>query len=283
MELDVKFSEQSYEFDVQCSESLELSDGGFDTGYEQGYSKGYSDGYASGSADGYSRGEIAGKAEGYETGYVDGDRAGHSRGYSDGYAAGYSVGYEEGRSAGHEAGYNEGYSAAEELLKNVLEGNTTTLVSDAEVMRDYCFYRGTLVEIYFPKCKKVGANAVYLNYGLLKGYFPMLEEIGSGAFGGPRSLTKWDFPKVKSIGASAFDGSRMLDTLILRNTEQVATLANVNALNNTPIAGGTGYIYVPRTMSDGSDGVVAYRAAINWSTYANQIRAIEDYPEITEE
>jgi hypothetical protein len=38
---------------------------------------------------------------------------------------------------------------------------------------------------------------------------------------------------------------------------------------------GTGYIYVPATLVD------TYKAGTNWSTHADQIRAIEDYPEIT--
>ena len=54
----------------------------------------------------------------------------------------------------------------------------------------------------------------------------------------------------------------------------MAKLDNTNTFNSTPIASGTGYIYVPAALVDN------YKAATNWSTYANQIRAIEDYPEI---
>lgn len=43
----------------------------------------------------------------------------------------------------------------------------------------------------------------------------------------------------------------------------------------TPMKSGTGYIYVPAALVD------SYKAATNWSTYADQIRAIEDYPDIT--
>ena len=55
----------------------------------------------------------------------------------------------------------------------------------------------------------------------------------------------------------------------------MATLRNISALSSTPIKYGAGYIYVPATLVD------TYKAATNWSTYANKIRAIEDYPEIT--
>ena len=43
----------------------------------------------------------------------------------------------------------------------------------------------------------------------------------------------------------------------------------------TVIASGTGYVYVPSAL------VNSYKSATNWSTYADQIRAIEDYPDIT--
>jgi hypothetical protein len=55
----------------------------------------------------------------------------------------------------------------------------------------------------------------------------------------------------------------------------MCTIGNKNALTGTPIANGTGYIYVPSTLVD------TYKANGTWSNYAVQIRAIEDYPEIT--
>jgi hypothetical protein len=63
--------------------------------------------------------------------------------------------------------------------------------------------------------------------------------------------------------------------LILPKTGDICNLLNTNAFVNTPIAKSTGYIYVPRALVD------SYKSATNWSTYANQIRAIEDYPDIT--
>jgi hypothetical protein len=76
---------------------------------------------------------------------------------------------------------------------------------------------------------------------------------------------------VTSIGNYAFGGCQALTTLVLRNTAKVATLSNSNALKNTPIASGTGYIYAPHALVD------SYKAATNWSTYAAQFRALEDY------
>lgn len=110
--------------------------------------------------------------------------------------------------------------------------------------------------------------------------FPAVTSIGKSAFTSCNALTTVDLPAVTSIGSSAFQNCSKLTSLILRNTTQVATLTLNSALFNTAITSGTGYIYVPKTMADGSDGVAAYQAAKNWSTYANKFRAIEDYPEI---
>ena len=80
--------------------------------------------------------------------------------------------------------------------------------------------------------------------------------------------------RVTSIGTYAFYSCSALVTVILRYTDAVCTLAGTNAFTSTPIASGTGYIYVPSALID------SYKAATNWSTYADQIRAIEDYPDI---
>jgi hypothetical protein len=87
-------------------------------------------------------------------------------------------------------------------------------------------------------------------------------------------LVKLDLPSCSIIATQALLGSPNLVTLILRNESAVCNLHNVNAFTNTPIASGSGYIYVPSAL------VESYKTATNWSTFANQIRAIEDYPDI---
>lgn len=71
-----------------------------------------------------------------------------------------------------------------------------------------------------------------------------------------------------------------LNTLILPGNE-VPVLGDLDALSYTPIEYGAGYIYVPRALLSDTDATKDYRRATNWSEYASQIRAIEDYPEIT--
>lgn len=71
-----------------------------------------------------------------------------------------------------------------------------------------------------------------------------------------------------------FQNATNFETLILRG-DSVATNAASDTFDSTKMANGTGFIYVPRSLVD------SYKAATNWSTFASQIRAIEDYPEIT--
>ena len=99
-------------------------------------------------------------------------------------------------------------------------------------------------------------------------------EIGYFAFAYCQNLTTVDSSSVTTIYTKAFLGCSKLVTLILRNPDGVCTLITKNALGNTPIASGTGYIYVPSAFVD------SYKAATNWSAFANQFRAIEDYPDI---
>lgn len=72
------------------------------------------------------------------------------------------------------------------------------------------------------------------------------------------------------IGNNAFSGCAALTALVLRASSKVLLL-DTNVFTNTPIASGTGYVYVPRAL------ISTYESATNWSTYAGQYRAIEDY------
>lgn len=101
--------------------------------------------------------------------------------------------------------------------------------------------------------------------------------IDSSTFEGCNSLTKADFYHINTQG---FNGYSMacanLTTLIIRNIDAVPPAdETMFGPATTKMNKGEGYIYVPATM------VEAYKAATNWAKFADQIRAIEDYPEIT--
>ena len=57
------------------------------------------------------------------------------------------------------------------------------------------------------------------------------------------------------------------------NITAVPKLRNINAFKNTPIEKGTGYIYVPDNLVD------SFKIAENWSTYADQIKSINEMEE----
>lgn len=100
--------------------------------------------------------------------------------------------------------------------------------------------------------------------------------LGLQAFSYCANLEKADFPVVTSISASCFSGCKRLVTLILRSDNIVETSLTggvlVDALVDTPISNGDGYIYVPSTL------IETYKS--KWYSVSNQFRAIEDYPDI---
>lgn len=95
--------------------------------------------------------------------------------------------------------------------------------------------------------------------------------------GNCKSLTFCDFPVAETVMGSAFFNSTALVTLILRNASVMCTRATTGSFKSTPIEKGTGYIYVPRAFLSDTDETKDYRRATNWSTFAAQFRALEDY------
>ena len=118
----------------------------------------------------------------------------------------------------------------------------------------------SLSDSLFTNCSKITISEIPSN----------ITSIPSSCFNGCSSLTKIDIlsENLSAIYAYAFDYCSKLSQVIIRNTTP-PTLKN-NAFRNTPIASGTGYIYVP----DGS--VSAYQTATNWSAYASQIKGISE-------
>lgn len=160
---------------------------------------------------------------------------------------------------------------------------------------------GSLADVYLPEVKDVNSNA-FQRTGLTEitdRNFPKLERIlGNYAFGGCGNLVyfqsstwksrnfsgrhfqssgklkKVDLSALDQIAGDTFSGCGNLETLIFRKTDGITGSNNASALKGTKIASGTGYIYVP------SAKIEEYKATTNWANYAEQFRAIEDYPEI---
>lgn len=177
--------------------------------------------------------------------------------------------------------FPDGFVSAVEGIPDTLYQSITNTLKSYEsdkvvgTLRASAFGNNQKIEsVRFPNVTQVGSYCFQNCYALNSVYFPSLTIIDAAGFYGCSSLPIID-GNIKSIGDQAFRSCGKLTTLIMRKTDSVATLGGTNVFYGTPIASGTGYIYVPRALVDN------YKSATNWSNHANQIRAIEDYPEIT--
>lgn len=161
-----------------------------------------------------------------------------------------------------------------------------------------------LTEASFPNVIELGAQAFYSCSSLASINFPNVRTLGTQPFSYCTSLTNVSLPLATTIGGYSFYGSSRIETVDLASAQTIAanvfnscysltavilrsatmcTLANTNAFTNCyHILGTTNasynpngdkdcYIYVPSALVD------TYKSATNWSTYATQFRALEDY------
>lgn len=139
---------------------------------------------------------------------------------------------------------------------------------------EYAFYYTTALETcLLPKITRL-KNSCFLGSGLVTATFPAVKTLEASVFRECSQLERLDLPVAQSIlGYYNFLDCTSLNTLILRKNT-VVLLASEDALEGTPMANGTGYIYVPRAQ------LSEYQADSVWGLYASQFRAIEDYPNI---
>ena len=133
-----------------------------------------------------------------------------------------------------------------------------------------------------PFLEKVKMPDIVTNmeyFGTKKGdhfYAKKIDFLGGWSLCGS-SLKEIYLLDVNKIGSIVFHGTNALSTLVLAKEDTITTLSSTSlVLDGSPISKGTGYIYVPSALLD------EYREATNWVTFADQFRAIEDYPEIVQ-
>ena len=168
-----------------------------------------------------------------------------------------------------------GGDSGEEIA--ALLGNTLTELNNSIVtsLRTRIFQSATkLVTVNLPSVTSAGAYAFYQCSGLVTVKLPKLTSVSTQTFYSCTKLQHADCGQLANIPAQTFNACSALTELILRKTGSICTLSNVNGVNNSPIGKGTGYIYVPSALVD------SYKTATNWSTFADQFRTIEDYPDI---
>lgn len=146
------------------------------------------------------------------------------------------------------------------------------------------FYASTAAGYNFRSCSALTdvdiSSATALGVGMFSGcralekiVLPSVTKIHNQVFTSCTNLRMIDFHQALTGIGSCFTNCTSLSAFILRSTTLTPmTVANVFSMNFTcPISSGTGYIYVPSALVD------SYKAATNWSTYADQFRALEDW------
>lgn len=176
-------------------------------------------------------------------------------------------------------------SKIKEIPSNFQKGNTKL----TKVVLDICTNIGessfngctNVTEVKLPALTALGAGVFEKVNKVTSFYFPNLTTMNSWGytFNQCSGATRMYFPKLTNkIGSHDFDNCNQMTTLIL-GASSVCTLGSTNAFTKTPIAlynNKVGYVYVPRALVD------SYKSETNWSAYAAQIRAIEDYPSVLE-
>lgn len=263
MDLDFEYSfeESGQEFGCDFAEVKEATDGGYERGYAAGHTDGVKHGYSAGYGDGVAsvpeKRVILQDVEITENGEYSAD---------DGYDGLGNVTVNVTGNTNVEA---------EEMSQFLMNTMTTLDNSLATSLRTrVCQYATTLVTVNLPNVTTMNTYVFYGCTALETVKLPKATSIPSQAFYNCTKLKHADCGQSGSIAAQAFNACTSLTELILRKTDSICTLSNVNGVNNTAIGKGTGYVYVPAAL------IEDYKTATNWSTFADQFRAIEDYPEI---
>lgn len=143
----------------------------------------------------------------------------------------------------------------------------------------YFSYRTAITKLYMPNYNNTGNAAsgpFRNNTAMVYAIMPKMTKVYNAAFYGCSSLKALDWLGGEINGSSNhFVACTKLNTMVIRKTASICSLATINAFNNTPFADGKagGTLYVPQDL------IASYQAATNWSTILgytnNQIKSIE--------
>ena len=130
-------------------------------------------------------------------------------------------------------------------------------------------YCSSLNQVSLPVCSYIGGDVFGYCSSLNQVSLPMCSYIFYFAFQYCDSLSQVSLPVCSSIGAYAFRGCSSL-SIITIGYSSICSLGDSNAFTETPIASGTGSIYVPASLVD------AYKSAANWSYFSSVIFPISE-------
>ena len=152
-------------------------------------------------------------------------------------------------------------------FRNCSSLNTVNL-SNIKTIGTYCFYDCRITSFSMPKLENAENYSLAYN-SFTSVTFPNLINAKNGAFWYCSELVTADFEKLVSIYSQAFYQCSKLENLILRSTTMVS-LSSINALSNTKIASGEGYIFVPLNL------ITEYQNDVIWSTYSDRFLSLND-------
>ena len=136
-------------------------------------------------------------------------------------------------------------------------------------IRDKAFQQcSSLSQVSLPMCSYISYEVFISCPSLSQVSLPVCSYIGYNAFNSCSSLSQVSLPVCSYIGGGAFYSCSSL-SIITIGYSSVCSLGG-DAFGNTPIASGTGSIYVPSSLVD------AYKLATNWSSFSSQIFPISE-------
>ena len=129
------------------------------------------------------------------------------------------------------------------------------------------------IRVYVPLLTALQNNDCARMASLRTAELDNIVTLGNGIFQQASNLTTVKLSAIQSIGSGCFQSCSALTSLILDigDSANLPSLADGYAFYSTPIASGTGYIYVTDSR------VAELKAATNWSAFAAQIRPLSEY------
>ena len=163
------------------------------------------------------------------------------------------------------------------LRQNNKPPRVIRLVNCKSIAAEFLYSANTVLqELYLPSLTSVGTRLCFAQNGVKNLVFENATTVGQQAFAQCTGLEKIDFHKLVSFSYNGqFSRCTKLEALIMRGNAVVRGFSSTACIDSTAISAGNGYIYVNSALVD------AYKADSAWGVYADQIRAIEDYPDIT--
>lgn len=142
---------------------------------------------------------------------------------------------------------------------------SSVVIEAAKSIGAYAFrFCSSIESISLPDCTSLGTNAFQNCIKLKSIDLPKVQRVSTQAFAGCTSLSEVKLSVCSQIyGTSVFANCNALAALYLY-CSNVCTLSASNAFNNTPIAQGTGSIYVPASL------LTNYKGATNWTYFSSR-------------